>query len=103
MMINNHIIFDPLMVEDVRPHLQPEVSHMVDDDSTTSRHLQDPLAHSDIGHQPEPNIDIEDVDHLSSTDDDPVGEAFEHLKTAGNVLDEDDDDEQDDEIVWDPR
>uniref|UniRef100_A0A8H7XU36 Protein SMG7 n=1 Tax=Psilocybe cubensis TaxID=181762 RepID=A0A8H7XU36_PSICU len=103
MMINNHIMFDPLMVEEVRPRLQQEVSPVVDNDSATSNHAQAPPVHDDTGKQIEPDVDIEDVDHLSSTDDDPVGEAFEHLKTGGNVLDEEEDDEEEDEIVWDPR
>lgn len=95
-------MFDLLMVEDVRPQ-KPEASHIVDDDSTTSRRYQDPPARNNIEINPEIDIDAEDIDQLSSTDDDLVGEAFEHLKTAGNVLDEDDDDEQEEEIVWDPR
>jgi hypothetical protein len=85
--VNNHILFNPDAVENASV---PKVG-VIDDPSTNVLVVEknDP-----------PERDIDGMTDITSrTDDDPVNEAFEHLKNSPENIDED---EEDEEIVW-PR
>lgn len=105
MMVNNHILFDPGAVEDVRPPSHPEMMSLVVDQPTIpqpqQQQLLETIRDNSLDVNPKQDPDADDMTELTSrTDDELVRDAFNHLNEPGAI---EDDDEQDDEIVWDPR
>ncbi|KDR77107.1 hypothetical protein GALMADRAFT_429038 [Galerina marginata CBS 339.88] len=105
LLVNNHVMFNPELVEDVRPPSHPEMSHLLEDMTAVPMNQQEQLLatirDNSLDMNPKLDPDADDMTELTSrTDDDPVRDAFNHLNEAEDIVD---DDEQDEEIVWDPR
>jgi protein SMG7 len=104
LLINNHIVFNPEAVEEVRVASHPEVNsgHSVAD-ANVPIHQQQLLAtirDNSLDLHPKRDPDADDMTELTSrTDDDPVRDAFKFLNTSEDIVDDD----EEDEIVWDPR
>jgi len=103
LLINNHIVFNPEAVEEVRVASHPEVNCVAD--ANVPIHQQQLLVKirdNSLDLHPKRDSDADDMTELTSrTDDDPVRDAFKFLNTSEDIDIVDDDEE--DEIVWDPR
>lgn len=104
LLINNHIVFNPEAVEEVRVASHSEVNHgHIVADTHVPIHQQQLLAKirdNSLDLHPKRDPDADDMTELTSrTDDDPVRDAFKFLNTSEDIVDDD----EEDEIVWDPR
>ncbi|KAF9484119.1 hypothetical protein BDN70DRAFT_850450 [Pholiota conissans] len=97
LLINNHVIFNPESVEDVRPPTHPELNQPKEDAIVTigEQNLLDTIRDNSLDSHPRRDLDVDAMSEATNhTADEVLREAFDFLNASEG--------ESEDEIVWNP-
>jgi hypothetical protein len=96
-LINNHVIFNPESVEDIRQPTHAEVGQVKEAASVPVRqqNLLDTIRDNSLDLHPKRDLDVDAMSESTNCTEEVLREAFDFLNAPEN--------ESEDEIVWNPR
>ncbi|KAF8173689.1 hypothetical protein BJ912DRAFT_1033967 [Pholiota molesta] len=97
LLINNHVIFNPESVEDIRQPTHAEVGQVKEAASVPVRqqNLLDTIRDNSLDLHPKRDLDVDAMSESTNCTEEVLREAFDFLNAPEN--------ESEDEIVWNPR